>query len=199
MTHRGRGCQEIRPSNDPFFQTTNSLVGCNLEEKVEWAAPSVNRGTQKISSAKKGDDGEPPDFSFLYKRTSDTIGEKVPKSKFQLSNEPSKAEIARRRGQGLYPADHAEVEEETNVEGEVDMASVLEHYVHNPKTEDPRYTTSSNEYGKRKPTAATFVLERNSRPQGFSASFNNVKPKNSSLNTSITKSTVHPKLDPQFI
>jgi len=55
-----------------------------------------------------------------------------------------------------------------------------------------------NEYGKKAPTLATFVAERNCRPQGFSQSFGSVKFKNSSLNTGITRSTVHPTLDPQF-
>ena len=55
-----------------------------------------------------------------------------------------------------------------------------------------------NEYGKKAPTIATFVAERVCRPQAFSQSFGNVKPKNTSLNTSMTKSTVHPSLDPQF-
>jgi hypothetical protein len=36
------------------------------------------------------------------------------------------------------------------------------------------------------------------RQQGFSKSFNNVKPKNTSLTTSLTKSNVHKTLDPQF-
>lgn len=49
------------------------------------------------------------------------------------------------------------------------------------------------------PTAATFVAERAQRPQGFSKSFNGVKPQNSGLNTGITRSTVHPALDPQFV
>lgn len=35
-------------------------------------------------------------------------------------------------------------------------------------------------------------------PQDFSRGFNNIKPQNTSLNTGITKSTIHPKLDPQF-
>ena len=57
---------------------------------------------------------------------------------------------------------------------------------------------SFSKIGKKAPTIATFVSERSIRPQGFSKSFQNVNPKNSSLNTSMTKSNVHPNLDPQF-
>ena len=55
-----------------------------------------------------------------------------------------------------------------------------------------------NEHGKKAPTLATFVAERNCKPQGFSQSFGSVKFKNSSLNTGISKSNVHPTLDPIF-
>ena len=55
-----------------------------------------------------------------------------------------------------------------------------------------------NDYGKKIPSVATIVTERAARPQGFSRSFNNIKPMNTSLTTSITRSNVHSSLDPQF-
>lgn len=80
-----------------------------------------------------------------------------------------------------------------------DVEAILQTYKHQPKDENPLYTTSGNDYGRKSPSVATYVAERAFRPQDFSKSFNGIKPKNSSLNTSITKSTVHPRLDPQFI
>jgi hypothetical protein len=53
-------------------------------------------------------------------------------------------------------------------------------------------------YGLKAPTAATFTVNRLGKAQDFSNSFNNVKPQNTSLNTGLSKSTVHPRLDPQF-
>ena len=43
-----------------------------------------------------------------------------------------------------------------------------------------------------------YLCYRAGIPQDFSRGFNNIKPQNTSLNTGITKSTIHPKLDPQF-
>lgn len=57
---------------------------------------------------------------------------------------------------------------------------------------------SQSDYGKKPPSVATLVIDRAARPQGFSRSFNNVKPQNTSLTTSITRSNVHSSLDPQF-
>jgi hypothetical protein len=50
----------------------------------------------------------------------------------------------------------------------------------------------------KKPSVATIVVERADIPQGFSKSFNNIKPKNTSLTTAISRSSVHGSLDPQF-
>ena len=68
-----------------------------------------------------------------------------------------------------------------------------------PHTEDPRYTTANNDIGSKRPTIATYVTERYFKTQAFSNSFTTTKSENSSLNTGLTRSTVHPKLDPQFI
>lgn len=198
MAYRGRGCLEIRPSNNPFYQTTNSVLGADPNNRVEWKRASGEEISKE--SEEKGEDSPKfhegaPDFTFQYTRTSDTIGSNIGFNMTSKPEGPTKAELARKRGERLRL--HQSVTQVENVK--MDASTALQHYVHNPKIEDPRYTTSSNEVGRRKPTEATFVAERNSRPQGFSASFNNIKPKNSSLNTSITKSNIHPKLDPQFI
>lgn len=46
---------------------------------------------------------------------------------------------------------------------------------------------------------ATITIERHPRMQNFSSTFQGIKPRNTSLNTSITRSNIHPDLDPQFI
>lgn len=93
----------------------------------------------------------------------------------------------------------AEAEEKTEKYHPIDVPRVLEVFEHNPKVEDPRYTTSSNEVGRKKPTTATFVKMRMARNQAFSNSFNGIKPKNTALNTSLTRSQVHEKLDQTFL
>lgn len=54
------------------------------------------------------------------------------------------------------------------------------------------------EYGRKKPSVATAVIERHAIPQGFSKAFQNSKPQNTSLTTAITRSNVHSSLDPLF-
>jgi len=75
---------------------------------------------------------------------------------------------------------------------------MLDSWKQGTKAEDPRYTTTNNTFGFKAPTIATFVADRRGRPQGFSNSFQGIKPQNSGLNVGITRSTVHPSLDPQF-
>jgi len=200
MYHRGRGAQEIGPSQNPFFQTTNSLHGPEAIKEVDWDAPAVQRQQSSANQVAKVKE----DFSFLYSRTSDVIGSKVPMKQSAISKalddiKPSPAEIARRRALGLQSANQNAIEFHPEELKKPDAAEILHHYNHEPIKQDPRFSTTSYEYGKNKPTIATFVAERNCRPQGFSQSFHDVKPMNTGLNTSITKSQVHPKLDPEFM
>lgn len=158
---------------------------------------------------------EKGNFSFLYTRESDTIGSKVkqpsvddgkivrcqPKSKAEFLRECYKStealaareqSIVNKGKQMEYDSTGALVTPKPSVD------AILRSYKHQSKEEDARYTTAANEIGKRVPTVATFVAERHGIPQDFSRSFNNIKPQNTSLNTGITKSTIHPKLDIQF-
>lgn len=145
-------------------------------------------------------------FSFLYSRESDRIGSMVKKPENPHKELLTKTEFLKKRREELRaqgPTDFdrellSMTKSERQESKKVDVEEILKHFKHNSKDEDPRYTSSNNDYGKKPPTGATFVAERASRQQGFSKSFNNVKPKNTSLNTSLSKSTVHPKLDPQF-
>merc|ERR1711916_236271 len=79
-----------------------------------------------------------------------------------------------------------------------DVDRILASWKQGTKEEDPRFQTTWDNYGFKAPTAATFVSERAGRPQDFSKSFQGMKPQNSGLNCGLTKSNVHPSLDPQF-
>ncbi len=200
MTQRGRGTLEVHDSQNPFMQSTYRLDLCSSRKPIEWTKNSADgvhsedAASEQISSTPVSPGkSSKPDFSFLYARSSDVIGSKVDKNVGPLSTLMDK------------PAHKMSVKnkhmrrEEVRIEAErpkVDVERVLQVYHHAPKQEDPRFTTSSNEYGKQKPSVATFVAERAALPQDFSKSFNGCKPMNSSLNTGMSKSKVHPKLDP---
>ena len=200
MTQRGRGTLEVHDSQNPFMQSTYRLDICSTRKPIQWARDSsdnINGDSEAAdpipSAPASPGKSSKPDFSFLYARSSDVIGSKVDKSIGPLATLMDK------------PAHKMSVKnkhmrrEEIRVETErpkVDVERVLQVYHHAPKPEDPRFTTSSNEYGKQKPSVATYVAERAALPQDFSKSFNGCKPMNSSLNTGMSKSKVHPKLDP---
>lgn len=198
MSFRGRGTLEVKPSKNPFFQTTSSDIGVKPDEKIDWTYdlnPSLLLSSQGTGSS--------DNFSFLYSRESDTIGSKVKKPELMLPRMMTRTEFLKKRRDDLNSKE--EVKEilmeykQTQTFAKHTAEEILRNYRHEPKYEDPRYTLTSNEHGKKIPTVATFVAERSCRPQGFSKSFANIKPESSSLNTGITKSTVHPTLDPQFV
>lgn len=116
---------------------------------------------------------------------------------------PSKAEFLKNRIENIRKNIDISTLNNMNEENEVvsfaNVESLLQSYKHEPKLEDPRYTTTNNEIGRKPPSVATFVAERHSKRQDFSKSFNSIKPKNTSLNTSLSKSNVHKELDPQFL
>ncbi len=69
-------------------------------------------------------------------------------------------------------------------------------YHHCAKDEHAMFNTTSNEIGKKGPTAATYTFERVARQQKFSNSFPKAnESRDTGLNTSITKSSVHSSLD----
>lgn len=204
MTHRGRGCLEVNPSKNPFFQTTASQIGANvvrdrqldLEQEQEnedyQFANNNDAGMTETEKVKKPE--EEFDFSFLYARASDVIG-----SKQNLKPNKMAASMESHVTQPKRSSPKEFVSTQNTSRAHVDIETVINSYKHEPKVEDPRYTTAANEHGLKRPTQATYVTERLSRPQGFSNGFNGIKPKNSSLNTTLTKSTVHKQLDPQFM
>lgn len=208
MAQRGRGLLEIHPSKNPFFQTTASDIGRNIDDrvKVDWNKPrdfTSTRSGQMIDAREVSSpaaEQQPvknygEDFSFLYARSSDVIGGKLPKQMGPMSSCMDSNHSKTRNTVGSSVV--APVQQRVHVKKDVN--AILEVYKHEPKVENPLYATAMNEYGKKKPSVATFVADRRGRPQEFSNSFNGIKPKNSSLNTSLSKSTVHPKLDPQFM
>lgn len=160
MSFRGRGTLEIRPSANPFFQTTSSDIGLTAADAVEWSAPEsipVVPGTVNLDSTSSGSGSH--NFSFLYARTSDVIGGKVaPPETPAVIRPPTKAEFLRERYSKRAVVTGAEICGET--QAKPSPADLLKLYTHQPKREDPRYTTSGNEIGRQEPTLATFVAER---------------------------------------
>lgn len=187
---------------------------CPLTEE-DFAATKGNNRMDSTASELQAAAFDKGNFNFLYTRESDTIGSKVKKpnddnGKIIRVQPKSKAEFLRdcyRSTEALAAKEKMVMSMGKSLELDATGAMVvpkqsaeeiLKSYKHKSKEEDARYTTANNEIGKRTPTVATFVSERHGIPQDFSRSFNNIKPQNTSLNTGITRSTIHPRLDMPF-
>ena len=185
-----RGTLEVKKSSSPYFLTTSSTIGSDPLSQSLWE----QKKSEKISSCKEksSSSSTTTNFAFLYTRESDRIGNS---SLTMVTDDSHKVE----------PSTYSPPQENNDNNNKVvaDAHKVTEEFIaaynHEPKPEHPRYTTSSNEVGRKRPTMATAVVERFGTAQEFSRSFGNVKPINSRMNTTMTRSTVHSSLDSQFI
>ena len=180
-----------KPNSNPFFlATSNQTYGLSLVGLQEMAArqqEDTQRSTTTNSSSGKRHD---LDLSFLYRRESDRIGEGIPNSDSALAaimstRMPKRHTIGHtssRSGtlstQSTQPG--SSVDEEPSRE-EIEQA--LASYRHNPKQEDPLYTTTANEIGRKAPSYATYTVATKGRSQAFSNSFNGVMYTDESLAT----------------
>jgi len=193
---RGRGCLEVNPSPNPFFQTTANDIGIKPHEDINW---KISGKPPPFNAKQHEVDGN---FAFLYSRESDVIGSKINKP---ISDQPkllTKTEFLKKKREQFFAATGDTALEDAKEKEPVTQINkaeeVLVHYKHNSKFEDPRYTTSNTDYGRKSPSIATIVVDRAAIPQGFSSSFGGIKPQNSSMTTSLSRSNVHSSLDPQF-
>ena len=199
MSVRGRGTLEVKPSANPFFQTTSSDIGVDPKNNIKW------QGNADPAMKRSDTDNNTDSFSFLYTRESDRIGfygKKAPQThaKILTKTEFLRQRRAQLRQDGLNDRDLELLAATQQIEIEKPpVEQTLSVWKQPTKYEDPRYPTTSNQYGFKAPTVATFVSERASVPQGFSNSFQGARSSgNSGLTTGITKSTVHDKLTIQF-
>jgi len=206
MAVRGRGTLQVRESPNPFFCTTQSDIGTNLTKyKRSFEGPPCYKiNIEKTESQKRAH------FPFLYRRSSDDIGKGIPPSGSKLAeimdHFESPSQQANIRAMGLKPVLVRPEDEEAKYVWTkdkdlflIDRERYLNAYDHNPKRQNPLYTTTQNDIGIKGPSKATVVTQRRSRCQGFSNSFNGVRVKDQSLNCYLTRSKVHKELDPHFI
>ena len=140
MSLRGRGLLEIKPSANPFFQTTTGDLGVRPEEAVQW---KVDGKVPPFQHGKHNVDGN---FAFLYSRESDRIGGKLQKPVVKETKLLTKTEfLKKKREEFAASAAYSEAEDlnEHNSPAKRTAEDILAVYKHVPKYEDPRYTTST--------------------------------------------------------
>lgn len=140
------GALEVTPSSNPFFQTTGTQIGTDTQSNIKW---SYDPNPSMLATSSGGDrDGN---FAFLYTRTSDTIGSKVPKPTNSIPTMMTKTEFLRKRREDLANSEYAmKMLEQTAVVSRPKQTAeeILKSYKQGTKIEDPRYTTTNNEFGK---------------------------------------------------
>jgi hypothetical protein len=140
MTCRGRGCLEIKPSPNPFFQTSSADIGVNAHNQIDW---KIDGKAPPFNSSAQHSDGN---FLFLYSRESDVIGAKVPKPVMDQKKLLTKTEFLKKKRE-MVEATKSFEESNDAVDELISTTAraeaVLNGFQHNPKFEDPRYTTSN--------------------------------------------------------
>ena len=133
--------------------------GCYYLWKISGSKPIPISASQKV-------DGN---FSFLYSRESDVIGAKVPKPQEKGPKLLTKTEFLKQHREKLVAEGNCITLSEEEVlkrtsrpskpppSYQGDAEELLQLYQHDAKSEDPRYVTSSSDYGAKKPSMATAV------------------------------------------
>lgn len=142
MSQRGRGCLEIRPTTSAFYRTSTSEIGDELMRGDDSTVSHEKIDCQTTSAATQS-------FTFLYTRESDKIGSKVRNDALDKNLHSSTIAIKRRQNRARMLVNEAEMFE-INKSVDISADQVLASYKQGTKIEDPRFTTTANEYGKLK-------------------------------------------------
>lgn len=200
--------------------TSNKSYGMSLPEaskRASYPSPieSGNHKAQEVADlCNKGcgalpgmttEEKRSQDLSFLYSRESDRFGEGTTFSDSSLSQvfrlkESDSMNKRRQNSVFVNPIcniSDAPILSKTVPKEEVDK--IISSYNHDPKSQNPLYATSANDYGKKAPSAATYTTERHGLSKKFSQSFNRTMFRDEGLNASMTKSNIHDLLTPQFV
>ena len=168
---------------NPFMVTSNSCYGMSLKEACEKAP--FSHSNDSSSTQQDGSALSTHDVSFLYRRKeSDSYGESAPYSDSSLSKvfrqRESDSMNKRRKNSSLVRNDSSNSGRRSLSKEEV--TTILSDYDHDPKEQSHLYVTESNEFGRRKPSAATWTTKRHGLAQSFSKSFNNYIYRDEGLN-----------------
>jgi Domain of unknown function (DUF4490) len=186
---------------NPFYITSNQR-GIGLPPMAELKREAIQLELRDRNTREKRIP-QNHDLSFLFSRTSDSVGIGIPYSDSALSKvfrqRDSLMEAVTRKS---LAADLVQENNDLPLKRQItpeEVQKILQSYNHKAKVQHPLYMTSSNDYGRKKPTPATFTSTRASKNQAFSSSFNEIMPRGNGLNTSLSRSKVHSSLDPRFL
>lgn len=210
---------------NPFMVTSNECYGMSLPEaskRASYVSPVGTGDVEPQNDCSKGRGALPgidatanpstnhQDLSFLYSRESDRFGGGTTFSDSSLSQVFRLKEsdsMSKRRKDSIFVRkqlcentnDAPPASSSSKTVSKEEAAEILAAYEHNPKSQNPLYATTANEYGLKRPMAATIPAARHGVSQRFSQSFNMTMFRDEGLNASMTKSNIHDMLTPQFV
>jgi hypothetical protein len=188
---------------NPCMVTTNQAYGLNLEElqkaKFEWShsmaeSPS-DHGKEDLLKSKQHN------LSFLFSRESDEYGREVPPSDSYLArtlSEQTSLSTRAKRKRFSSSLQDSTLKANPSRLSKGEMEQWIHQYAHNSKPEHILYSTTSNQFGSKKPTLATLPMTRYDISQKFSSSFHTTMFSDHGLNIALSRSKVHKSLDPSF-
>jgi hypothetical protein len=177
-------------SNQNYGIKFEQLKHCDLIKELE-----INDDGESKNTPQRDDE---PKFSFLYTRESDRTGAGVEVYNSPLAKAFDK-EKSKRKKQLKNMDESIETKSNNPIISTKQIKSMLDKYQHEPKSQNPLYSTTSNDIGIKKPSQATAATMSYSRSQSFSKSFNRIMFQDLGLNTSLTRSNVHESLDTDFV
>ncbi len=175
---------------NPFMITSNQSYGLQFDELKKATTDLFHNDLDEESDDNEQEDDSVTNESkidFLYTRESDRIGEGVP-----CSQHPAVAQLPRalvpttKRKKKKTTCDNHESasngQSQSNIRTQDQVKKILNSYHHNPKEESPLYSTTANMIGMKKPSVATYTVERHPRSQQFSKSYNQIMFRDHGLN-----------------
>ena len=192
---------------NPSMTTSNECYGMSLPEaskRASFVSPEGN--SEQVPSgcgALPGmDEKSQGDLSFLYSRESDRFGEGTSFSDSALSQvfrlKESDSMSKRRKNSVFVKQLHksSDAPRQSRIVPKEEIDEIVSKYKNNPKEQKPLYATTANEYGRKKPTAATIATVAFNRTQKFSHSFNKTMYRDEGLTASMSRSNIHDSLTP---
>jgi len=193
-------------SSNPCMVTTNQAYGLNLEDLRKEKVQLSHMRTDSPRDQYEQDEDQKSkhlNLSFLFSRESDEYGRDIPPSDSYLAKALSEqrslsTRAKRKRFSSSLLQDSTSKGNNPTRLSQDEMEQWINQYSHKTKPEHILYSTTSNQFGSKKPTLATLPTTRHDISQKFSSSFHTVMFSDHGLNMALSRSRVHKSLDPSF-
>ena len=143
MNDAERGRYPRQPSTSEFYSSTSNEMSNSSSRLADGMNDFATPSNDSVSGTLANQS-----FSFLYRRESDKIGAMHTQERRNTSSQLASDQARRRAKTSAMVAQFNEDSMRESLKAPVSDNQMLSTYSHGSKTQDPRFTTSSNEYGE---------------------------------------------------